>query len=575
MVKNTYRKISGILSSSQKKKYAVQLILTLFGMVLESLGLGLLIPTISLIINPDFLESLSTEYGIHFFNSFSYETSLVIILSIMGSLYLVKTLYLTYVIDRQNKFLFGLNAFISKLLYSKYLKQSYTFFLETNTAEVTKNIMVEVQLLTKYFIALMHLFNESLLLLTVFLTLILIEPIGVLSIGALFLLFGYFYFRLTNKRIFLYGEKRKEFDGKISKLILEGYGGSKEIKLLGRENYFIYYFNELNDQKKIISANQTTLTQLPRLYVELLAFLSVIGLVGVMLFQDQPTAQIISKVGVFVVAIFRVIPSYSKITVALQNIKYNSVALDVIHQKFQKLTIEEKTDEYQIEFNDQIEFDTVYFQYATSENEVLKNLNFKINKGETVGFIGSSGAGKSTVIDLLNGLLVPSRGEIKVDGISIRKCLKTWQGKIGYVPQQNFLTDASIASNIAFGLPIEKINQQKLSQAIKKAELESFIDSLPQGVETTVGERGLQISGGQMQRIGIARALYNDPEVLIFDEATSALDEKTEKNVLSAIRELKKSKTIIVITHRKNALYDCDRVFHIENGKLTQASMTI
>lgn len=544
-------------------------------MVLESLGLGLLIPTISLIINPDFLESLSTEYGIHFFNSFSYETSLVIILSIMGCLYLIKTLYLTYVIDRQNKFLFGLNAFISKLLYSKYLKQSYTFFLETNTAEVTKNIMVEVQLLTKYFIALMHLFNESLLLLTVFLTLILIEPIGVLSIGALFLLFGYFYFRLTNKRIFLYGEKRKEFDGKISKVILEGYGGSKEIKLLGRENYFIYYFNELNDQKKIISANQTTLTQLPRLYVELLAFLSVIGLVGVMLFQDQPTAQIISKVGVFVVAIFRVIPSYSKITVALQNIKYNSVALDVIHQKLQKLTIEEKTDEYQIEFNDHIEFDTVYFQYSTSENEVLKNLNFKINKGETVGFIGSSGAGKSTVIDLLNGLLVPSRGEIKVDGISIRKCLKTWQGKIGYVPQQNFLTDASIASNIAFGLPMEKINQQKLSQAIKKAELESFIDSLPQGVETTVGERGLQISGGQMQRIGIARALYNDPEVLIFDEATSALDEKTEKNVLSAIRELKKSKTIIVITHRKNALYDCDRVFHIENGKLTQASMTI
>ena len=542
-------------------------------MVLESLGLGLLIPTISLIINPGFLESLSTEYGIHFFNSFSYETSLVIILSIMGSLYLVKTLYLTYVIDRQNKFLFGLNAFISKLLYFKYLKQSYTFFLETNTAEVTKNIMVEVQLLTKYFIALMHLFNESLLLLTVFLTLILIEPIGVLSIGALFLLFGYFYFRLTNKRIFLYGEKRKEFDGKISKVILEGYGGSKEIKLLGRDNYFIDYFNELNDQKKIISANQTTLTQLPRLYVELLAFLSVIGLVGVMLFQDQPTAQIISKVGVFVVAIFRVIPSYSKITIALQNIKYNSVALDVIHQKFQKLTIEEKTDEYQIEFNDHIEFDTVYFQYATSENEVLKNLNFKINKGETVGFIGSSGAGKSTVIDLLNGLLVPSRGEIKVDGISIRKCLKTWQGKIGYVPQQNFLTDASIASNIAFGLPIEKINQQKLSQAIKKAELESFIDSLPQGVETTVGERGLQISGGQMQRIGIARALYNDPDVLIFDEATSALDEKTEKNVLSAIRELKKSKTIIVITHRKNALYDCDRVFHIEDGKLTQASM--
>ena len=179
------------------------------------------------------------------------------------------------------------------------------------------------------------------------------------------------------------------------------------------------------------------------------------------------------------------------------------------------------------------------------------------------------------IIDLLNGLLKPNAGQIRIDNIPLEECLKSWQQKIGYVPQQNFLTDSSIASNIAFGIPEEEIDQIKLSNAIQKAELKKFIDSLPEGVQTKVGERGLQISGGQMQRIGIARALYNDPEVLIFDEATSALDEKTEINVLSAIRELKKSKTIIVITHRKNALKDCDKVYKLDGGVLEEFNTKI
>lgn len=567
-MKATLGKINAILSPKQKSNYIFLFFLTLFGMTLESLGLGILIPTISLIINPSFLENLETEYGIYFFSSFSYQTSLIIILAIMGGLYTLKTVYLTYTIDRQNKFVFGLHASISKLLYSRYLKQSYAFFLETNTAEVTKNILVEVLLFSKYFISLMHLFNESLLLITVCLTLVWIEPLGVLSIGLIFFLFGYFFFKFTNARIYRYGNKRKEYDEVISQLILEGYGGSKEIKLLGRNDFFTDRFNRLNDKKKVILANQSTITQLPRLYIELLAVLAIVGLVGVMLFQNQSTDVIISKIGVFVVAVFRLIPSYSKISTALQNIKFNSVVLDIIYQKLQKLKIEEIPDEVKIEFNEEIKFDSVFFRYAKSEKNVLDNINFSIKKGQTVGFIGASGSGKSTIIDLLNGLLKPNAGQIKIDDIPLEKCLNSWQQKIGYVPQQNFLTDSSIASNIAFGLPEEEIDQVKLASAIQKAELEKLIDSLPEGVQTKVGERGLQISGGQMQRIGIARALYNDPEVLIFDEATSALDEKTEKNVLSAIRELKKSKTIIVITHRKNALEDCDTVFEIDRGKL-------
>ena len=574
-MKKLKQKISYILSRKEKKRFLFLIGLTLIGMILESLGLGLLVPTISMVINPNFFEGMVENFGISFFENFSYQTSLLIILSCIGFLYIFKTIFLTFILDWQNKFVFNLQANISKDLYQRYLNQPYQFYLSTNTSDVTKNILIEVQLLVKYFIALINLFNEGLLLSTIFFTLLIIEPVGVIGIGTIFLIFGYSFFKITNARIHTYGQERKKYDASISRLILEGYGGSKEIKLLDRSSYFIDQFNFYSDQKKRIAANQSTFAQVPRLYIELLAVLSVVGLVAIMLFQEYPTEEIISKVGVFVVAVFRIIPSYSKISAALQNVKFNSVVLDIIYQKLRELKIEEISDEVKVEFKKEIKFDSVFFRYSNSEKNVLNNIDFTIKKGRTIGFIGASGSGKSTIIDLLNGLLKPNAGQIRIDNIPLEECLKSWQQKIGYVPQQNFLTDSSIASNIAFGIPEEEIDQIKLSNAIQKAELKKFIDSLPEGVQTKVGERGLQISGGQMQRIGIARALYNDPEVLIFDEATSALDEKTEINVLSAIRELKKSKTIIVITHRKNALKDCDKVYKLDGGVLEEFNTKI
>lgn len=574
-MKSILSKIIQILSPRQKRVYLVLILLTLFGMAMESLGLGVLIPAISLIIQTDFFDILVSDYGVTFLSDLSYKNGVVFVLFLLGFIYLIKTIFLTYLLDKQNKFVFGLHAYFSKTLYTKYLNQSHAFFLQTNTSEVIKNIMVEVKLLSKYFISLMHLFNEGLLLITVFCTLVFIEPIGIISIGFLFSIFGYLFFKVTNKRVNIYGQKRKEYDATISKLILEGYGGSKEIKLLGRNSFFTDQFNRLNDQKKIVTANQSTLAQLPRLYIELLAVLCVFGLVGIMLLQEQQTAEIISKVGVFVVAIFRIIPSYSKISASLQNVKYNKFALDVIHKKLQELDVTVPKDQKSIEFSKAIQLESISFKYATSEEDVLKNINLEIKKGETIGFIGVSGSGKSTLIDLLNGLLTPSKGVIKIDGIPLEKCLKSWQQKIGYVPQQNYLTDSSIAANIAFGLPKDQIDQKKLMNAINMAQLYPLIKTLPEGLNTTIGERGLQISGGQMQRIGIARALYNNPEVLIFDEATSALDESTEKSVLTSISELKKTKTIIVITHRKNALKDCDKVFKLNRGELEEFNAKI
>ena len=332
-MKKLKQKISYILSRKEKKRFLFLIGLTLIGMILESLGLGLLVPTISMVINPNFFEGMVENFGISFFENFSYQTSLLIILSCIGFLYIFKTIFLTFILDWQNKFVFNLQANISKDLYQRYLNQPYQFYLSTNTSDVTKNILIEVQLLVKYFIALINLFNEGLLLSTIFFTLLIIEPVGVIGIGTIFLIFGYSFFKITNARIHTYGQERKKYDASISRLILEGYGGSKEIKLLDRSSYFIDQFNFYSDQKKRIAANQSTFAQVPRLYIELLAVLSVVGLVAIMLFQEYPTEEIISKVGVFVVAVFRIIPSYSKISAALQNVKFNSVVLDIIYQK--------------------------------------------------------------------------------------------------------------------------------------------------------------------------------------------------------------------------------------------------
>ena len=362
-MKKLKQKISYILSRKEKKRFLFLIGLTLIGMILESLGLGLLVPTISMVINPNFFEGMVENFGISFFENFSYQTSLLIILSCIGFLYIFKTIFLTFILDWQNKFVFNLQANISKDLYQRYLNQPYQFYLSTNTSDVTKNILIEVQLLVKYFIALINLFNEGLLLSTIFFTLLIIEPVGVIGIGTIFLIFGYSFFKITNARIHTYGQERKKYDASISRLILEGYGGSKEIKLLDRSSYFIDQFNFYSDQKKRIAANQSTFAQVPRLYIELLAVLSVVGLVAIMLFQEYPTEEIISKVGVFVVAVFRIIPSYSKISAALQNVKFNSVVLDIIYQKLRELKIVEISDEVKVEFKKEIKFDSVFFRH--------------------------------------------------------------------------------------------------------------------------------------------------------------------------------------------------------------------
>ncbi|MEO1940873.1 MAG: ATP-binding cassette domain-containing protein, partial [Candidatus Thioglobus sp.] len=309
--------------------------------------------------------------------------------------------------------------------------------------------------------------------------------------------------------------------------------------------------------------------QLPRLFLEFLAVLGLVALVLLMLWEGKPLDTLLPTLGLFAAAAFRLIPSINRILNAVQGLRFALPMLELLNNELSFLDSENtEARPHRCEFMTEFRLEKVSFQYPSSENLALVDVSFTIPSGASVGFIGESGAGKTTIVDIILGLITPDKGVVEVDGVNIQNNLRGWQDQIGYVPQTIFLTDDTLRRNIAFGLPNEQIDDARISRALKLAQLERFVKGLPEGLETMVGEFGVRLSGGQRQRIGIARALYHDPEVLVLDEATSSLDTKTEREVMDAVRELKGSKTLIIIAHRLSTVEKCDYLFKIEQGVL-------
>jgi len=329
-----------------------------------------------------------------------------------------------------------------------------------------------------------------------------------------------------------------------------------------------------NTQGARVAQFQATLQQLPRLWLELLAVTGLALLVLSMLAQGRDMISIVPTLGLFAVAAFRLMPSVNRILGALQLLRYAHIVIDTLHEEF-KLDAPEpgagatKTATSTTPaFQKEISLSDIGYSYPAAATEALNNLSIVIHKEESVGFIGPSGSGKSTLVDVILGLLPPVAGKVMVDGQDIQKNLRAWQDQIGYVPQTIYLTDDTLRRNVAFGLPDGQIDDAAVRRAIKDAQLEEFVASLKDGIESRVGERGIRLSGGQRQRIGIARALYHDPSVLVLDEATSALDTATESDVMRAVTALQGSKTILIVAHRLSTVEHCDRLYRLEHGKV-------
>ena len=566
---NIFQKIVKIISPSQRRRSLYLMWLMLIGMILETAGIGVIMPALSLMTeNNDIAAMPELKPILSYLNNPQEGELLAIFMVFLIVFFIIKTVFLIYLSFSHNTFVFNLQESISKKLFSVYLHQSYTFHLQRNSSELVRNVIGEVQQLTGVFSAGLTFITELLVLLGITLLLFAIEPIGATIVIVVLSLSGFIFDRYTKKYIKQWGEDRQYHEGLRMKHLHQGLHSVKDIKLLGREGYFVKQYNTHNAGAAIMGRNQSVFQSLPKLWLELLAIIGLSSLVLSMLSQGKQIDVIIPILGVFGVAAFRLMPSINRLISTGHVVRYFIPVINTIFNELAFFDHKNKNDTDDVFFKKNICIDSGVFQYQDTDVDVINNVSLCIRKGTTVGFIGGSGSGKSTIIDIILGFLPLMKGCVQVDGVNINVNIKSWQRKIGYIPQDIYLIDDTLKKNIAFGIDDNLIDDSAILNAINLAKLEDFIDNLSDGLETIIGEDGVRLSGGQRQRIGIARALYHNPQVLILDEATSALDVNTETEVMQAINKLHGDKTIIIIAHRLSTVSQCDYVYKIEHGRV-------
>lgn len=556
------------------KKYQSQTFiifaLILVGTLLETIGIGLVIPAIALMADENIANNYPILQPIIAALGNPTQAQLVIYgVSLLLFAYIIKALYLAFLSWRQAQYVFGIKAYFSATLFEMYIRSPYDFHLQKNSGHLIRNLTVEVQQLVGNVLnPTVSLVSEGTVIISLALVLFIFEPAGAV---ALFLVMGiavYAFQQITKKHLKNWGDERQIHEGYRIQKAQEGLSGVKDVKLLGREAEFIANYNLHNLNASLSERKQNALSNIPRLWLETIGVIGLTLLVIITLRHADTPASVIPTIGLFAAAAFRILPSANRVLISLQSLRYADAVIKLILKEL-AMRDQKKASETQIvTFTNSIELQNVSYIYPNAKAKSISDVCLSIKKGESVGLIGTSGAGKSTLVDLILGLLKPTSGVIYVDNIDINEGLRSWQDLIGYVQQSIFLSDDTLKKNIAFGLKDDEIDDELIEQAIKAAQLEWFLETLPNGLNTFVGERGIRLSGGQRQRIGIARALYHNPPVLVFDEATSALDSDTEIEVMSAIKALKGTRTMIIIAHRLSTIEHCDKVYRLNNGSI-------
>jgi ABC-type multidrug transport system fused ATPase/permease subunit len=570
------QKLRFLLSAPQKKQLLVLAGLLIIGMIFEMAGLGILIPAFGVLLKPNIAQEYPSLAPI--LNTLGNPTQVQLVLGGMIMLiiiYSIKSIFLVFLSWKQSKFTAGLWADLSRTLFFGYLKLPYSFHLQKNSAELLRNIQTEVGQFTIVCLAAITLTLELSALVGVAFMLIIIEPVGALVVTAFLALSAIGFHRLTKNKLLFWGQMRQYHASLTNQHLLQGLAGVKDVKLTGREEQFLEEFTKHNNAYAKIRVKVDTLGLIPRFYLELLAVVGLAGLIILMTLQHKPMDLLLPTLGVFVAAAFRMIPSVNRIMSSVQQIRHAQPVINVLYEEIKMMREDQavKPKSIPLDFKESIVIDNVRFSYPAVSSPALDGVYVHIKKGESVGFIGPSGSGKSTLVDVLLGLLEPSDGQIKIDGKDIRDGMRNWHNQVGYVPQSIYLTDDTLRRNVAFGIPSNQINDEAVRHAINAAQLDEFVESLPEGLETFVGERGVRLSGGQRQRIGIARALYNDPPVLVLDEATSALDSATESYVMEAVNALHGNKTLLIVAHRLTTLRDCDKIYKLDHGMIISSGV--
>ena len=461
---------------------------------------------------------------------------------------------------------------------NSYMHQNYLFHVSRNVAELQRNVTEDVNGFYTVVLNVLQLVAEVSVCVVLVIYLMSTDIMTTIVIAALIFIFAVFFGIIFKKVLVKKGQENRQVNIQLTKWVLQSFSGIKEIKVMNKEKFFLDNYDKTYKRFTVLQRQQTMLSFISRPTMETMCICGLLITVVVkMIWFQEDIANFIPALSVFAIAAFRMLPSFNRISGYLSAIMFNKPAVDVLYGDLKEIdelkTASEEKAKYEVtiqKLSNGIDVKNISFQYPNADKQVIRNLSMHIEPNTSVAFIGASGSGKSTLADIILGVLEPQTGTIEVEGIDIKKNLNGWHQCLGYIPQTIYLMDDTIRANIAFGLEKKQIDESSLWDAVKEAQLESFVKSLPQGLDTVIGDRGVKLSGGQRQRIGIARALYSKPVVLILDEATSALDNETEREVMEAIDGLRGTRTLIIIAHRLTTIKNCDVIYEVKDGGIEE-----
>jgi len=574
MVRRIQRMFS--LLSQRLRMYWLSLVpVSVVEAILESIGAVAIFSLIKILDNPDSIYTIPVVSQLFETLDIKGNSSIVLSFTIMVTFfYILKNTFLLVSAYLRSSVTSTTIKFLSSELFSRYLKAPFTFHFQRNSASmIDRTIRGADDAVRLVLEAAVACISEILVLSGIIIILVIAAPVMTLvSLAIIVFLLGTLLY-VTHSKFYRLGAEHQKLRIKSQQAVQQALGGIKEVKVMGREQYWKSLFSSYQQGISSIRKWYATLHAAPRFLVETVFIC--IPLVMVILTRNKAVYghSILPLLGLYAYAGFRAIPSFNRITMHLNNIRYGGAVADLLYDDFTLLGVaqdrshQENVDQH-LSFEQSLSAEHVCFSYDEKTGHVLNDLTLTIKRGEYIAIAGATGAGKSTIIDIILGLIPPSSGKITVDGVDISNKVSAWRKKIGYVPQDIYLTDDTLRRNIAFGIPDEEISENKVIEALRLAQLGNFVPSLPKGLDTVIGERGVTLSGGEKQRVAVARALYLNPEILIFDEATSALDSRTEQELADAIRSLRGHTTIILVAHRIQTIKNCDRIIFIRNGRI-------
>jgi ABC-type multidrug transport system fused ATPase/permease subunit len=574
-MKGILQKVRYIYTRRQKVRFVILFFMIIIAGMLETLGVSAVLPLISVVLTPELMETNRLySFIAQTFHITSVKGFITLMALALIAIYIFKNVYLALQYKIQIRFLSNCRRDVSTRLMKCYVEQDYLYHVEHNVAELSRNVGGDVTSFFNLVQACMNFLSEVITVAFILVYLLIIDYMTTLLLVLVLGVFMCVVYKVLKHYQIKAGEAARRSSGNVGKWVLQTFGGIKEIKAFNRENYFLNKYDEAVRVNNDISIKSSVMNQYPRYILEAVCISSIMLVVCIRIQMGVEIVAFATSLSAFIVAAVRLMPSFNRLTNYIGTIMFSKAATDNIYNDLKEqemldsLRMQEGSRDGELTFTHSLNVENLYFKYPKGEENIFEGASVEIPKNKSVAFIGSSGAGKSTFADIVLGLLRPDSGKVTVDGYDIFECINSWHHMVGYIPQVIYLMDDTIRNNILFGLNDK--DDEKLWESLKLAQLDEFVRSLPKGLDTEIGDRGVRLSGGQRQRIGIARALYNKPELLLLDEATSALDNETESAVMEAVENLHGHTTMIIIAHRLSTISHCDKVYEVADGKIVE-----